>query len=174
MTYKEYEVKAITTKCYADEVAIPYVVIGLNGEIGELCEKIEQEAKEDLVIKELGDIFWYMAGIRVELNLQIEEDWNWLLKPKSATNILQLLSESGKISEQIKKFLRDDYKTGEENIFPEKRRKVIEEAWKNIWLQLNTICDSMNTSIEEVARINNEKLASRKERNVIHGSGDER
>ena len=134
MTYKEYEVKAITTKCYADEVAIPYVVIGLNGEIGEFCEKIEQEAKEDLVIKELGDIFWYMAGIRVELNLQIEEDWNWywLLKPKSATNVLQLLSESGKISEQI------------------------------------------NTSIEEVARINNEKLASRKERNVIHGSGDER
>ena len=73
-----------------------------------------------------------------------------------------------------KKSSFDDYKTGEENIFPEKRRKVIEEAWKNIWLQLNTICDSMNTSIEEVARINNEKLASRKERNVIHGSGDER
>ena len=174
MTYKEYEVKAITTKCYADEVAIPYVVIGLNGEIGELCEKIEQETKEDLIVKELGDIFWYMAGIRVELNLQIEDDWNWLLKSEYATNVLQLLSEAGKINEQVKKFLRDDWKTGEEIAFPEERRKVIEKAWKNIWLQLNTICDLMHISIEEVARINNEKLASRKERNVIHGSGDER
>lgn len=174
MTYKEYEVKAITTKCCADEVAIPYVVMGLNGEIGELCEKIEQEAKEDLIVKELGDIFWYMAGIRVELDLQIEDDWSWLLKPEYATNGLQLLSEAGKINEQVKKFLRDDWKTGKEIAFPEKRRKVIEKAWKNIWLQLNTICDSMHISIEEVARINNEKLASRKERNVIHGSGDER
>ena len=115
-----------------------------------------------------------MAGIRVELDLQIEDDWNWLLKPEYATNVLQLLSEAGKINEQVKKFLRDDWKTGEEIAFPEERRKVIEKAWKNIWFQLNMICDSMHISIEEVARINNEKLASRKERNVIHGSGDER
>lgn len=41
-------------------------------------------------------------------------------------------------------------------------------------MYLNDLCIQLESSIEEVGRINNEKLASRKQRDVIHGSGDNR
>lgn len=172
MTYKEYEEKAITTKCYADEVAIPYVVLGLCGELGETLEKLGQEASRDEIIKEIGDQMWYLAGIRVELNLNIEDDWDWTESEKLTP--FNLTSEVGKIAEQVKKWLRDDWKVGQDNVFPEKRKSAVVEAWKNIWMYLNDLCIQLESSIEEVGRINNEKLASRKQRDVIHGSGDNR
>lgn len=39
MNYREYEEKANQTPIYDKEVAIPYVVIGLAGELGEMFEK---------------------------------------------------------------------------------------------------------------------------------------
>lgn len=172
MTYKEYEEKAITTKCYSDKVAIPYVVLGLCGELGETLEKIDQDASEDEIIKEIGDQMWYLAGIRVELGLELRDDWDWTNSKKPSPFSLPV--EVGKICEQVKKWLRDDWKVDEENIFPEKRKAIVLEAWENIWSYLNDLSDYVNTSIEEVGRINNEKLASRKERDMIHGSGDNR
>ena len=58
--YKTYEELAITTKCYDDKVALPYVVLGLCGEVGELYEKIQQESEKDLIVKEFGDVLWTM------------------------------------------------------------------------------------------------------------------
>ncbi len=47
------------------------------------------------------------------------------------------------------------------------------EAGDILW-QLSGLCDVMGWSLEEVAQQNLDKLASRKERNVIDGSGDNR
>lgn len=47
------------------------------------------------------------------------------------------------------------------------------EAGDILW-QLSSLCDVMGWSLEEVAQQNLDKLASRKERNVIDGSGDNR
>ena len=44
MNYKEYEAKANQTPIYNPKVAIPYVVIGLAGEMGETFEKMKDEA----------------------------------------------------------------------------------------------------------------------------------
>ena len=55
MNFQEYEQKAITTKCYSDEVAISYVTLGLCGEVGEFIEKVRNQADKELVLKELGD-----------------------------------------------------------------------------------------------------------------------
>lgn len=175
MNYKEYEKKAITTKAYHEKVAIPYVVLGLCGELGETYEKLNQDNLENQlneISKEIGDQLWYLASIRVELALPLEDDWNWTEKEKPSS--LELPSEVGKIAEQVKKWLRDDWKDGETNTFPEKRKTVVLSAWKNIWKYLNGLADSLGLDIEEIAIQNNEKLASRKQRNVINGEGDNR
>ena len=70
--------------------------------------------------------------------------------------------------------MRDDWKDGETNTFPEKRKTAVLSAWKNIWKYLNGLADSLGLDIEEIAIQNNEKLASRKQRNVINGEGDNR
>lgn len=78
MNYKEYEVKATNqTPIYNPKEAIPYVVIGLAGEMGETFEKMKDEANIEDVALEIGDMMWYLAMIRIELNLPIEDDWDW-------------------------------------------------------------------------------------------------
>ena len=56
MNYKEYENKAITTKAYHEKVAIPYVVLGLCGELGETYEKLDQVDSVEDEKKLLGEI----------------------------------------------------------------------------------------------------------------------
>lgn len=176
MTYKEYEEKAITTRVYDPKVAIPYVALGLCGEIGELHEKINATTKVEEVRKELGDVLWYLAALRVELNLTVDENWPTVEEGElESVDCFVFPVESGKIAEQVKKYLRDDWKDGEENIFPEKRKEVIQEAWKKLMkAAVAFACDDFfdKVGIEVIAAENNEKLATRKKNNCIHGDGD--
>lgn len=168
MNFQEYEQKAITTKCYKDEVAVPYVVLGLCGEVGEFIEKVRIQASEELVLKELGDCLWYIAAIRIEMDL---EPLNWPnAKELRYENPAEL---SGAIAEQIKKWLRDEWQ-GVGTVIPEARKNKIHNSLSYLlslfddWLMETGI----NVSLEDIAQQNVEKLADRAKRNVIHGSGD--
>lgn len=173
MNFKEYEEKAITTKCYADEVAIPYVVLGLCGEMGEFFEKLKEEAELRLTLKEVGDILWYIAAIRIELNLTPIE-WP---APKKVTDAdpLMLISAMGAVAEQVKKYLRDDWKSDQSVELSETRKTVIHENLQKVLQCLTSLCkEEFDTDIESIAADNIEKLADRANRNQIHGQGDER
>ena len=76
MNYFEYEEKAATTACYNEKVVLSYVTLGLCSEMGETYEKINNEAEMEEISKEIGDMFWYLAMIRKECNLDIE-GWDW-------------------------------------------------------------------------------------------------
>ena len=65
MNYKEYEAKANQTPIYNPKVAIPYVVIGLAGEMGETFEKMKDEANIEDVALEIGDMMWYLRYLLV-------------------------------------------------------------------------------------------------------------
>ena len=69
MTFKEYEAHAASTACYAKEVAIPYVVMGLTNELAEVFEKVDNAAEAKEIMKEVGDVLWYVAMTRQELQL---------------------------------------------------------------------------------------------------------
>lgn len=108
MTLNEYQEKANNTAIYSEEYKVIYPALGLNGEAGEVAEKIKKilrdrggvmsdENKQELA-KEIGDALWYCAALA-----------------------------------------------------------------RDIGVDLNTI-----------AQMNIDKLASRKQRNVISGSGDNR
>ena len=82
---------------------------------------------------------------------------------------LGLVGESGEVAEKMKKIIRDH----DGKITIDKRQEIIKELGDVLWYVAN-LCKEFDVSLEEVAKLNIEKLQSRKERNVIKGSGDNR
>ena len=87
MNFNEYESKARATAMYPKDVlsAISYLALGLNGEAGEVAEKVKKiirdkpdlaealvEQKMDLAL-ELGDVLWYVSQICAELGISMQE-----------------------------------------------------------------------------------------------------
>ena len=84
MELNNYQKNALTTAVYtSDEQKLICTVLGLNGEAGEVAEKIkkvwrdkqgivdEQDRKD--VLKELGDVLWYVAVLADALGWTLEE-----------------------------------------------------------------------------------------------------
>ena len=82
---------------------------------------------------------------------------------------LGLVGESGEIAEKVKKIIRD--KGGQ--IDAETKELLKKELGDVLWY-IAMCCDELNLDMEDVAQTNILKLADRKERNMLHGSGDER
>ena len=98
---------------------------------------------------------------------------------------LNLVGEVGEFASKVAKAIRKDemliggldhndlfYKVPEER-YEDVDNELKKEAGDILW-QLSGLCDVMGWSLEEVAQMNLEKLASRKQRGVIDGSGDDR
>jgi len=82
---------------------------------------------------------------------------------------LGLAGESGEVAEKIKKVIRD-----ENGIVSEQKKIEIEKELGDVLWYVAQIATELGLSLEEVAKKNIEKLFSRKERNVLMGSGDNR
>ena len=82
---------------------------------------------------------------------------------------LGLAEEAGEVAGKFAKAIRDDYGT----ISAERKEAIKKELGDVCWFvaELSTL---MGMSLEEVMQGNIDKLTSRKERNVLHGSGDNR
>lgn len=84
MEFKEYQRRSRSTAKYphAGNNFI-YPTLGLAGESGEVAEKIKKiirddggtvsEEKKQEILKELGDVLWYVAQISTELGLSLED-----------------------------------------------------------------------------------------------------
>lgn len=83
MTFDDYQKKAITTDIYGghgDILSIAFInkVLGLAGEAGEVAEKVKKlqrnqnglvgPADREELLKELGDVLWYLSAISHYLN----------------------------------------------------------------------------------------------------------
>lgn len=82
---------------------------------------------------------------------------------------LGLAGEVGEIAEKVKKIIRDAGGV----VSTEKRLEIAKEAGDCIWYWAQ-LCSEFGLDCDEVARDNLAKLASRKARGVLHGSGDNR
>lgn len=91
------------------------------------------------------------------------------ISPQLMDQVLGLTGESGEIAEKFKKLIRD--KQGK--LTEADKAEIIKELGDVLWY-ITTISHLIGSDIEEIARFNNEKLLSRKARNVIDGSGDNR
>ena len=79
-------------------------------------------------------------------------------------NTLGLVGEAGEVAEKVKKLVRDS------TFIP---RDVIKELGDVLWY-IATLADELNLGLDYIAEKNILKLQSRKERNTLSGSGDDR
>jgi len=89
---------------------------------------------------------------------------------------LGLSGEAGEVAEKIKKLMRDediDFTRDDvaEQIDYEQARRIALELGDVMWYVANLASD-IGYSLEEVADLNISKLADRKYRNALSGSGD--
>jgi len=82
---------------------------------------------------------------------------------------LGLAGESGEVSDKIKKVIRDD--AGVPSL--EKIVDIKKELGDVLWY-VSQLSTELGLSLEEIAQSNLDKLFSRKDRGVLHGSGDNR
>lgn len=82
---------------------------------------------------------------------------------------LKLAGEAGEVAEKIGKVLRDN-----NGVFDDKvKLKIAKELGDVLWY-IPALAKGIGFDLEEIARMNIEKLSDRKNRNQIQGSGDER
>ncbi|MBR2399303.1 MAG: nucleoside triphosphate pyrophosphohydrolase family protein [Alistipes sp.] len=97
--------------------------------------------------------------------------------------MLNLVGEVGEFASKVAKAIRKDQlgilkgdlyvrEKGKEN-FLDTNNELMAEAGDILW-QLSGLCSVMGWPLDEVAEANLDKLASRKQRNVIDGNGDNR
>lgn len=82
---------------------------------------------------------------------------------------LGICEEAGEVSGKIKKIFRD-----KEGVFEKKDVEEITKELGDVLWYISQIAFEMGVNLEDVARKNIEKLADRKKRGVISGSGDNR
>ena len=84
MTFQEYQTESRKTAIYPNkDNNFIYPTLGLAGEAGEVAEKIKKvlrdgngvvsEEKKEEIIKELGDVMWYVANLSTELKISLED-----------------------------------------------------------------------------------------------------
>lgn len=80
-----------------------------------------------------------------------------------------LAEEAGEVSGKFAKAVRDNSGV----IDHERKTAIIKELGDVLWF-VAELCTVLGVDMNDVAQTNLDKLASRKERGVIHGNGDNR
>ena len=83
---------------------------------------------------------------------------------------LGLCGEAGEVAEKIKKSIRDGLHNWPDEQFKEELTKELGDV---LWY-ISALASDLDISLNEIAENNLQKLASRKKRNMIGGSGDNR
>lgn len=83
MNINDYQAEAKKTAVYPSEYRVIYPTLGLCGEAGEVAEKIKKilrdcggiftEAHRESIKKELGDVYWYLAALADDLDMDSSE-----------------------------------------------------------------------------------------------------
>ena len=188
MNLSTYQKQAITTKIYADEAALSYLALGLGGEASELFEKIKQNRRNittlsdsefELLAKEIGDSYWYLAGLAEETNQDLSDIYSDFSKDlpsdvKFDEVVDMLIVETGVILEVFKKALRDDYKLFVTKRLTEDKFTKMNLAIAKILVICEWLASFFGVSVSTILQQNVDKLASRAKRGTLSGSGDER
>jgi NTP pyrophosphatase (non-canonical NTP hydrolase) len=168
MKLDEYQANARKTAIYPGELMYP--TLGLAGEVAEMIW-----ASEDAIEKEVGDVMWYVASVAHDAGLKLSEvnGTNDFTFPDTYSYVQEAFDDlviyAGEVCEAVKKTFRDS--AGE--VTPYYRERIA-KSLEGVLCALHAVGDYYGFTLEECAKKNNEKLASRMERGVISGDGDDR
>ncbi len=178
MLLNDYQIQARTTATY--RTPFMYPALGLAGEVGELIDKTEDGSSYEAIRGEIGDVLWYVSNVAYDAGLTLAE-----CADLDGPNVLgtfdelkdghypewdkSLSVEVGKVCEVVKKTDRDDA-----GVLTEERQVKIKDALGQVLYLLQDMTSECSTDLAMVAQANLDKLASRKERGVLKGDGDNR
>lgn len=80
---------------------------------------------------------------------------------------LGLCEEAGELAGKLSKMIRDDA-----GVLTEDRRSLIVKELGDVLWFVSLVARELGLTLDEVAQINVDKLASRAQRDVLHGDGD--
>lgn len=164
MQFSEYAAKAKETAIYPEYLTVLYPTLGLVDEIGEFKEAVRVFEDPGSILKEGGDVLWYVAALVNDLGLMEQVQRTSCGRP-SALDI-----SAAKICGLVKKTYRDD-----EGTFRPEVKQEITELLSAIYMRLDdALVNSIGCTIEQAMEMNIEKLQGRKNRGTLQGSGDDR
>lgn len=91
MELDQYQKCALETRQYPEEYKIIYPALGMNGESGEVADKVKKVLRDTVVLrdskgsiiipdnvreelaKEVGDVLWYVAMMAYDLGYSLDE-----------------------------------------------------------------------------------------------------
>lgn len=159
---------------YNETESLAVCSMGLVGETGELLEKLEDflfsasEKNRDLVVKELGDCFYYLVKVsnmsEVDLNALISKIPLVFPAQDEERCAFSLMKSVALSCEVLKKKIRKDPS------FDFTHR--LEQSLKPVLMNYFDLLYQLDISIKEVVDENIEKVSSRFSRGLIKGSGD--
>ena len=82
---------------------------------------------------------------------------------------LGLTGEAGEVANKVKKIIRDDGNKINEGLVQEISAEIGDCLW-----YISILADDIGIKLSDIANANLEKLANRKKKGTIHGSGDTR
>lgn len=97
-------------------------------------------------------------------NLRKDDEFKELMQ-----QVLGLADESGEVLAKFKKWIRDD----DANFDKLDKENIKKELGDILWY-IAVVADDLGISLDDIARYNIEKLASRHTRGTLKGSGDNR
>lgn len=163
MTLDDYQIAANTTAMYPNKGDnIFYPVLGLIGEYGEVAEAVLRGAETEDIIKESGDALWYISTVCTELKIKLSD----IAGSRDVGEPLILLA---RLAEITKKIMRDD-----NSVITDTHVVAIRPILADLFFRIKTIIEMHGSTVEKACDINVKKLADRKARNKLQGSGDNR
>lgn len=183
MDYNDFQQQALTTAIYPVDREVDYTIVGLGSEIGELAE-VYAEAKKGFygklngedtkeALSECGDIFWYVAATADALKLNLD----WVLKQTTTElhhvskglTLVDMVVAHGKIQGILKKSIRDN-----SGFLNDEHESLIAAQLCHIWNHTAQFIYLLGGTENGVMNANLNKLADRKARGVLQGSGNNR
>lgn len=177
MSPNEYMQATRATAIYPQAVAIPYLTLGLISEVDEL-QRAVFVANEQALVKESGDVMWYCFRLFDELGVTVHPSWeHYTGEPVAVQQTFNIMFRNvASVADIVKKAIRDN-----DGIVPPAKVDAANLALTIVVMCVGSLAKRQNElyktqlhDLETYAIANIDKLASRHNRGVIGGSGDDR
>jgi len=161
---------------YNNNVKPSVYFLGLSGEVGELCGAlinskyplVEDQQILEKIKDEIGDIIWYWVALANILGIDYKCIWDTSFPAYNDNNeILRLVSNVGRLSEHLKKSIRDD-----NGKITKHRLGNIEKYMAYTLDSLFVFCKTMGFKPSSILQLNYNKLFARHISGTLQGEGD--
>ena len=128
---------------------------------GQLELELGAQSNESNKYKKVSDLDMYQ---KVALTTAIYPREQAIIYPT-----LGLTGEAGEVANKVKKIIRDGSNKNDDRMVSEIKSEIGDCLW-----YIAVLADDIGCKLSDIANINLIKLANRKEKGTIHGSGDKR